>query len=445
MRVQKNKRDNCTKDQQNELEKYDLLTGLPGEKYLRETLAKNIVSRAQEQFLISIRITNYNGIIAGYGYKVMDEIIINMLNRFKLILNGIGELYRASKNEFIVLGDIAEDIHKLDTVLEELNNATSIGFNSESGIIFMNLAIGILHVSNKYNNVNKVIEDLDLSTDLAEKSKDENYVYYSETIREKLRKDIKLATLLRAAIANMEMSLVYQPQVDPKTNRIIGVEALLRWNNDELGQVSPLVFIPIAENIGIINDIGNWVLREACKQNKKWQEKRLPKIPISVNLSPLQFKHNKIEEEIKEILEELNLDGKYLNIEITETALLENKRDINKKLCSLREMGVSISIDDFGTGYSSLRYLKELEFDSIKIDRDFIKDYPDKDDGVIARIILTLSRELKVNSIAEGVETKEQLDFIMANGGNFIQGYYYSPPVSAEKIEELLIKKDESA
>ncbi|WIV13008.1 GGDEF domain-containing phosphodiesterase [Proteiniborus sp. MB09-C3] len=435
-------------DQLTKQDKYDALTGLPNEKHLNEFLAKKIESKMagdKKQFLISIRVTNYNEIVAGYGYRLMDEVIISMVRRIELIFNGIGKLFRSGKEEFIVLVNMDEDIHNLDSIIESLNETISIGFNTEAGIIFINMAMGILSITNKYNNVNKMINDLILSTDWAEKSDNANYVYYSESIREKLRKDVKLETLLRAAIDNMELSLLYQPQIDPKTNKMVGVEALLRWDNDELGQIPPFVFIPIAEKIGVINDISNWVIKEACKQNKKWQEKGLPKIPVSVNLSPVQFKDNKISDEIREILEECELEGKYLGIEITEGTLVENRQDINEKLCSLKAMGISISIDDFGTGYSSLGYLRELAFDNIKIDREFIKDYPDNDDGVIAKIILSLSRELKINSVAEGVETKEQLDFIMNNGGDFIQGYYYSPPVSAGKIEELLTKKNESA
>lgn len=435
-------------DQLTKQDKYDALTGLPNEKHLNEFLAKKIESKMagdKKQFLISIRVTNYNEIVAGYGYRLMDEVIISMVKRIELILKGIGKLFRSGKEEFIVLVSMDEDIYNLDSIIESLNETISIGFNTEAGIIFINMAMGILFITNKYNNVNKMIDDLILSTDWAEKSDNANYVYYSESIREKLRKDVKLETLLRAAIDNMELSLLYQPQIDPKTNEMVGVEALLRWDNDELGQIPPFVFIPIAEKIGVINDISNWVIKEACKQNKKWQEKGLPKIPVSVNLSPIQFKNNKIIDEIREILEECDLEGKYLGIEITEGTLVENRQDINEKLCSLKAMGISISIDDFGTGYSSLGYLRELAFDNIKIDREFIKDYPDNDDGVIAKIILSLSRELRINSVAEGVETKEQLDFIMNNGGDFIQGYYYSPPVSAGKIEELLTKKNESA
>lgn len=334
-------------------------------------------------------------------------------------------------------------MHNLDSIIENLNDAINIGFSCDAGIVFVNIIMGILPITYKPNNVDKIIEDINLSIDWVSKSNNGNYVYYSDSIREKLQKDVKMESLLRAAIDNMELSLLYQPQVYPNTGKISGVEALVRWNNDEFGQVSPFVFIPIAEKTDLINDIGKWVMIEACKQNKKWQEKGLPKIPVSVNLSPVQFKNDNIIDDIKEILKECELEGRYLGIEITERILVENIRDINEKLYLLKDMDITISIDDFGTGYSSLEYLRKLRFDNIKIDRGFIKDYPEKDDGAIAKVILNLSRELGIKSVAEGVETQEQLDFIRDNGGDIIQGYYYSPPVSAERIEEILIRENE--
>ncbi len=436
------------KEQLDRLEKYDLLTGLPNEKYLKEILEKEISFKKaidEEQFLILFRITNYNEIVASYGYRIMDEVIVNMINRVELVFNGTGTLFRTGKEDFMVFGTIDLKTNNLNDIVEELNSVIKIGFSCDTQIVFINIVIGILPISDKHNNVSNIIEDINLSIDWAAKNNNGNYVYYSDNIREKLQKDMKVETLLRSAIDNMELELLYQPQIDPKTDEIIGIEALVRWNSRELGQVSPFLFIPIAEKIGIINDIGKWVMAEACKQNKMWQEKGLPITPISVNLSPLQFKNANIINEIEEILKECELEGKYLGIEITESTLAENIKEINKKLSSLKNMGISISIDDFGTGYSSLGYLRDLTFDFIKIDREFIKDYPEKDDGAIAKVILNLSRELGINSVAEGVETKEQLDFIKANGGNIIQGYYYSPPVPAEKIEELLVRKNESA
>lgn len=433
-------------EQFNRLEKYDLLTGLPNEKYLKEILAKEIGlerKQGEKQFLISIRITNYNEIVASYSYRIMDQVIINMINRIELIFNGIGVLFRTGKEDFMILGVINGDVYNLDSIIENLNDAINIGFSCDAGIVFVNIIMGILPITYKPNNVDKIIEDINLSIDWVSKSNNGNYVYYSDSIREKLQKDVKMESLLRAAIDNMELSLLYQPQVYPNTGKISGVEALVRWNNDEFGQVSPFVFIPIAEKTDLINDIGKWVMIEACKQNKKWQEKGLPKIPVSVNLSPVQFKNDNIIDDIKEILKECELEGRYLGIEITEGILVENIRDINEKLYLLKDMDITISIDDFGTGYSSLEYLRKLRFDNIKIDRGFIKDYPEKDDGAIAKVILNLSRELGIKSVAEGVETQEQLDFIRDNGGDIIQGYYYSPPVSAERIEEILIRENE--
>lgn len=427
------------------LEKYDLLTGLPNDKYLREILDKEMEfknERYEEKFLIAFKITNYNEFMASYGYRLMDEVMVSMINRIELIISGIGTLFRTEKEVFMIYGTLDSESQKIEDIVKELNNAINIGFSCHGSIVFINIVIGILPINDTYNNVYRIIEDVNLAVDWAFKSSNENFAYYTDKIREQLQKEVKIETLLRTAVDNMELSLVYQPQHDTKTGKLVGVEALARWENEDIGQISPFVFIPIAEKIGIINEIGKWVMTEACKQNKEWQEKGLPKIPVSVNLSPIQFKNDSIVDDVKTILKECELDGQYLGIEITENALVEDIKDINKKLFSLRDMGINISIDDFGTGYSSLRYLRDLNLDVIKIDREFIKDYPEKDDGSITKIILNISRELGYKTISEGVETQEQLEFINHNGGNIIQGYFFSPPVTPDKIEELLIKQN---
>lgn len=427
------------------LEKYDLLTGLPNDKYLREILDKEMEfknERYEEKFLIAFKITNYNEFMASYGYRLMDEVMVSMINRIELIISGIGTLFRTEKEVFMIYGTLDSESQKIEDIVKELNNAINIGFSCHGSIVFINIVIGILPINDTYNNVYRIIEDVNLAVDWAFKSSNENFAYYTDKIREQLQKEVKIETLLRTAVDNMELSLVYQPQHDTKTGKLVGVEALARWENEDIGQISPFVFIPIAEKIGIINEIGKWVMIEACKQNKEWQEKGLPKIPVSVNLSPIQFKNDSIVDDVKTILKECELDGQYLGIEITENALVEDIKDINKKLFSLRDMGINISIDDFGTGYSSLRYLRDLNLDVIKIDREFIKDYPEKDDGSITKIILNISRELGYKTISEGVETQEQLEFINHNGGNIIQGYFFSPPVTPDKIEELLIKQN---
>lgn len=428
------------------LEKYDLLTGLPNDKYLREILTKEMSIKStshEEQFVISFKITNFNEIVASYGYRLMDEVMVNMINRVELIFSGIGTLFRTEKEVFMVYGTIDTQIQSLESIAEELNSAISIGFSCDDEIVFINIIIGILPIINTYDNVYRILEDVNLAIDWAAKSNNGNYAFYDESIREQLQNDVKIETLLRTAIDNMELSLLYQPQHDTKTGKIIGLEALVRWNNDEIGQVSPFIFIPIAERLGLIYQIGRWVMLEACKQNKKWQKLGLPKIPVSVNLSPIQFKNSRLVDDIKSILQECGLEGKYLGVEITENALVEDIKDINKKLSSLKDMGIKISIDDFGTGYSSLRYLRDLNLDVIKIDREFIKDYPEKDDGSITKIILNLARELGYKTVSEGVETQEQLDFVNLNGGDVIQGYFFSPPVSPERIEEILTKQNE--
>lgn len=430
-------------DETNRLKMYDLLTGLPNLEALKEVLSKEIEvigSNRDKHFLLSIRMKNYSELAISYGYEVIDEIIFNMAERIKLISNEIGVLFRIGKEDFVILCELNEDEESIESFVEKLNDLINIGFSGGDEVVFVNIITGILPITDRYNDVNQVIEDTNLLVDWAYKENIENYIYYSDSIKEKFQKEVKMETLLRSAIDNKELYLLYQPQFSAKTGTIIGVEALLRWRSREFGEVLPYIFIPMAERIGIIDDIGKWVLKEACKQNKKWQDKLLPKIPVSVNLSPIQFRNKDIINSIKKALQDCKLEGKYLGIEITESSLVDDIKVINEKLIELRKMGIKVSIDDFGTGYSSLGYLRDLKFDYIKIDREFIKDFPDSDNGAIARIILNLCRELGINSVAEGVETKEQLEFISDNGGNAIQGYYYSPPVDSEEIERHLIK-----
>ena len=224
-----------------------------------------------------------------------------------------------------------------------------------------------------------------------------------------------------------------------RSGRIIGVEALLRWNNPEIGMVPPEYFIPIAEETGLIVSIGEWVLREACRQNSEWRMLGLPKITVAVNLSAVQFRQNNFGEMIKEILREYELDPSGLELEITESAVMHNAEASIALLLELKAMGLKLAVDDFGTGYSSLSYLKRFPIDKLKIDQSFVRDITvDSDDAVIVSTIINMARTLKLKVIAEGVETAEQLSFLKHQECDEIQGYYFSKPMPPEKINSLL-------
>lgn len=243
--------------------------------------------------------------------------------------------------------------------------------------------------------------------------------------------------MLRQAVENKEFHLCYQPQVNLKTNKMVGVEALLRWNHPQMGPISPIEFIALAEEIGVINEIGNWVLRKACMQAKKWRDIGLPEMAMSVNLSAKQFRSSDFLKTISETLAETEIDPKNLKIEITEGSVMEDEKENIEKLNELKKLGVRISIDDFGIGYSSLNYLKRLPIHDLKIYKSFIRDIiNDPSDLAITQAIISMGRSLNLNVIAEGVEKEEQLEILLRNNCEEAQGYYFSRPLTEAEFEE---------
>lgn len=248
------------------------------------------------------------------------------------------------------------------------------------------------------------------------------------------------------AIHRNEFELYYQPKVNTKENVIIGAEALIRWNHPKLGLISPNDFIPLAEKIGFINDIGKWVKKTACAQNKAWQDAKLPAIPVSINLSASRFMETDLVNSTRETLEQTKLEARYLEIEITETSIMRNEEIVFSQLDALKKLGIKIALDDFGTGYSSLSHLHHFngKIDILKIDRSFIKDLSNtkqEDANFIVHMILQLSNHLNMDVIAEGVETMEQLKVLQNYNCNTVQGYLFSKPVPANQFAELLKKQ----
>lgn len=248
------------------------------------------------------------------------------------------------------------------------------------------------------------------------------------------------------AIHRNEFELYYQPKVDTKESIIIGAEALIRWNHPKLGLISPNDFIPLAERIGFINDIGKWVKKTACAQNKAWQDAKLPAIPVSINLSASRFMETDLVNSTRETLEQTKLEARYLEIEITETSIMRNEEIVFSQLDALKKLGIKIALDDFGTGYSSLSHLHHFngKIDILKIDRSFIKDLSNtkqEDANFIVHMILQLSNHLKMDVIAEGVETMEQLKVLQNYNCNTVQGYLFSKPVPANQFAQLLKKQ----
>ena len=289
--------------------------------------------------------------------------------------------------------------------------------------------------------VETLIKNADIAMYKAKEKGRNKFELCTAVIKDSLVEEMKLTNSLYRAIERNELELYYQPQVSLISGKIIGLEALIRWNNREHGMVNPGDFIYIAEKTGLILPIGEWVLKSACSQNKKWQDDGILNVPIAVNLSVNQFQNTEIIEEIVVILKETGLDPNDLELEITENIIMKETEYIIESLKQLKQLGVKIAIDDFGTEYSSLNYIKQLPVDKIKIDISFVKgiNINHKDEAII-KVIIALAKNLELKVIAEGVETKEQLEFLRDQMCDEIQGYYYYKPMSASQIEELMKK-----
>jgi len=265
------------------------------------------------------------------------------------------------------------------------------------------------------------------------------YQFYQPEMNSSVGTRLDLERRLRRALRDGEFLLHYQPQVNLLTEQVIGLEALVRWQDPEMGLIMPGGFISVAEECGLIGLLGEWVLREACRQNKAWQLAGLPPVCVSVNLSARQFHQKDIAAQVKAVLEETGLEARYLELELTESALMRNVDEAAAMLAELRAVGVGLAIDDFGTGYSSLSYLKRFQIDRLKIDRSFVSDIGrNTDDEVITSAIITLAHSLQLRVIAEGVETAEQLAFLKDRSCDEMQGYYFSKPLPHESIPAML-------
>jgi diguanylate cyclase (GGDEF)-like protein/PAS domain S-box-containing protein len=435
----------AAEEQIKQLAFYDPLTQLPNRRLLQERLKHGIdVERrdGKQLALLMLDLDRFKSVNDSMGHLAGDELLQQVAERITSRLREVDMVARLGGDEFIVL---LEDIaHPEDAarVAEDIIADLSKPFCMDQGEdIQISASIGISLYPQHGGSPQLLMDHADAALYQAKDAGRGCFAYFSEDLTIAARERIALELRLRKAIEQQDLRVFYQPQVDIASGRIVGAEALVRWDDPVEGLIPPIRFIPIAEETGLILAIGEWVLRETCRQGRQWLDAGLPPLNLAVNVSPHQFRRSDICSLVAKVLSETGFPANQLELEITESGLMENQKNATEILNCLRDLGIRLAIDDFGTGYSSLAYLKHFPLDLLKIDKSFIDDIPHlQDDMEIASSIIAMGHILGFKVLAEGVETHEQLAFLQEKGCDMYQGYIKSRPVPAEEFAKLLGK-----
>jgi diguanylate cyclase (GGDEF)-like protein/PAS domain S-box-containing protein len=430
---------------------YDGLTRLPNRLLFTRRLeaALNAARRQRRPLaMLFLDLDRFKQINETLGHTLGDKLLQGAAERLGYCLRGSDTIARDSGgdtvarlggDEFIIcLPEIGrgEDAAK---VARRILDSLKTPFRLDEHEVFVTGSVGISLYPNDGETVEALLKNADAAMYHAKDSGRGNYQFYDESMNARAMQRLSMENRLRKALERQELLLHFQPQVDMDTGRIIGVEALVRWMNPDLGLVPPGSFIPLAEETGLILPIGEWVLRTACAQIREWQKNGHDSLRMAVNLSGRQFRKQEILQTVRETVRAVDLDPRSLELEITETILLQDVEENVRILSELKALGVRISLDDFGTGYSALSYLKRFPIDTLKIDRSFIRGIPtDPDDGAITSAIIAMAKGLGIAPMAEGVETPEQRAFLYRRGCRLMQGFLFGKPMPADQLEPLL-------
>ena len=424
---------------------YDGLTGLPNRTLFRNRLEQAIhLARRLEKLIgvVFIDLDAFKAVNDSVGHDGGDKILQQVAERLTECLRKQDTVTRFGGDEYLIMLNQMERIEDIQKVAENLMDAFSQPFAIDQQEFFITASAGIAVYPEDGENVDTLIKNADIAMYTSKEKGKDQFTFCSPHMKDDILSNMKLTNSLYRALERNELSLHYQPQIDANTQAIVGIEALLRWNHPELGAISPVTFIPIAERTGLIKPIGQWVMRAACSQGKAWQDSGLPPIRIAVNLSTEQFHNADLVGMISEILAETGLEAKYLELEITETAAINESLNMIEVLHDLKELGVTIAIDDFGINHSSLNRLKSLPVDRLKIDRQFVYGIEEgSKDEAIAKTIIQLAKNLQLKVIAEGVETETQYIFFHEHLCDDIQGFYFFKPMPPDEIEPILSNK----
>jgi diguanylate cyclase (GGDEF)-like protein len=427
---------------------YDNLTSLPNRVFFNEILNKAIKHAKRNEKTIAVMFVDldrFKNINDALGHHIGDKVLKEMATRFSSLIRAGDILARLGGDEFIILLNDIGNSKFVTPIAEKVIEAAAKPVKIEGHEFFISASIGVSIYPGDGDSLEDLQKNADMAMYKAKKAGGSTVVFY-EPAMDTAAEHMKMEAALRRAIQNNEFVLYFQPQMTLQDGKIKHCEALIRWEDPELGMISPGQFIPLAEETGLIMQIGEWALHEACRLNKKWQEQGYDPISVAVNISPKQFRHQDVAQIVEDALKESDLDPQYLEVEITETAVMDNVDDAIAKLQSIKDMGVHISVDDFGTGYTSINYLRQYPVSVLKIDQTFIKGLPnDPNDEAITSAVISLGHNLGLNVVAEGVETVEQLKYLADHGCDLIQGYFLSRPLPEGKFLQQLTKEGETA
>lgn len=420
---------------------YDPLTWLPNRKLLDDRL-QQVLSEADREghmvALLFIDLDHFKHINDSFGHGMGDRLLRAVADRFSAGLRAGDTIARLGGDEFAVVLPNIRHVDEVAGIVRKIQALLDAPFTVDGRDMHVSASIGITLYPLDEGDAESLIRNADTAMYHAKESGRNTFRLYTAELHVRAARRLALASGLHHALEWEEFVLHYQPQVDLRTGRLVGMEALLRWNHPEEGLIPPMEFIPVAEETGLIVPIGEWVLKTACTQIKVWGKQGFPPLRVAVNLSMQQVNHQVLIETVRRALAEAGIEPQYLDLELTESILMKSAQT-TACIEALDEIGVNFSLDDFGTGYSSLSYLKRFPIDHLKIDRSFVRDIAtDPDDAAIVKAVIAMARALGMKVIAEGVETSEQLELLRGEGCDMIQGYYCSKPLPADELTELI-------
>jgi diguanylate cyclase (GGDEF)-like protein/PAS domain S-box-containing protein len=423
---------------------FDMLTSLPNRSLMIDRLNQALSLAKRHSKYVAVMLLDldrFKEVNDTLGHDVGDKLLVEASDRLTNKLRESDTVARIGGDEFVVILPEISHPNNAAHIAQKFVKALSTPFHLDGHKLYISASIGIAMYPGDGTEPDSLVKNSDTAMYHAKAQGKNNFKFFTEDINKSTVERFLLENRFRQALDKLEFRLNYQPKIDLATGKIAGMEALLRWYHPEQGNVKPGLFIPLAEETGLVVPLGAWALREACRQNKEWQDMGLNSLKVSVNLSPRQFREKNLIAQIREVLDETGLDPKYLMIEITESTIIEQLDDTLQTLEALRDMDIGVSIDDFGTGYSSLNYLHRFPLDELKIDGSFIANLSNHENRKVVNAIITLAKGLNYTVVAEGVETKEHLEYLRSNDCNEVQGYYFSKPLNPVDFHALL-KRD---